>query len=159
MGAGVYLAEVIHKIGATENISRIHILAHSMGNFCLLDGLANHLNLIGAKALGEVIMAAPDIDRDLYRARVSAIRPKASGMTLYASAADRAMTLSKNISGNVPRAGDIFNGSPILVDGVDAIDVTFIGEEMFGLGHGTYADTRSVLNDMKILSTGKRPPQ
>jgi esterase/lipase superfamily enzyme len=129
-----------------------------MGNFCLLDGLANHLAMLKGASLGEVVMAAPDIDRDLYKERVQIVRTAAAGMTLYASAADRALALSKRIAGNIPRAGDIIDGRPIVVDGVDAIDVTFIGEEMFGLGHGTYADTRSVLNDMKLLLTGLRPP-
>ena len=158
MGASPQLIEVLKKISSQKNIGRVHILAHSMGNFCLLDGLANHLNLLKAMRLGEIVMAAPDIDRDLYKQRVKLIQPKAAGMTLYASAADRALALSKTIAGDIPRAGDIFDGLPIIMDGVDSIDVTFIGEEMFGLGHGTYAGTRSVLNDVKILLTGKRPP-
>ncbi len=158
LGAGPQLVEVLQKIAAQNNIRKIHILAHSMGNFCLLDGLANHLPVLKAIRLGEIVMAAPDIDRDLYKQRVIAIRPEADGMTLYASAADRALAISKRLAGDIPRAGDIFEGEPILVDGVDAIDVTFVGEEMFGLGHGTYAGTRAVLNDMKLLLTGMRPP-
>jgi esterase/lipase superfamily enzyme len=158
MGATPQLIEVAQKISSQENVRRIHILAHSMGNFCLLDGLANHLDALNALRIGELIMAAPDIDRDLYRQRTAVIRPRTRGMTLYASAADRALALSKKVAGDIPRAGDVFDGTPILVDGVDAIDVTFVGEEMFGFGHGTYSETRSVLNDVKILLTGKRPP-
>ena len=50
-------------------------------------------------------------------------------------------------------------GGPVLVDGIDAIDVTAIGEELFDLGHSPYATKVSILNDIAILiNDGKRPP-
>ena len=40
------------------------------------------------------------------------------------------------------------------------IDVSAIGDELFGLNHNTFATTRNVLNDLKILlETGKPPPR
>lgn len=142
-----------------SGISRVHILAHSMGNYLVLNAL---YDLIGANrdhSIGELIMAAPDVDRDLYLQRMARLRGRIPGLTLYASAKDRALSLSKSLRKDVPRAGDVPKTGPILADGVDTIDVTAIGEEMFGSGHGTYSSARSVLNDIGLLiGTGTRPP-
>ena len=45
-------------------------------------------------------------------------------------------------------------------DGIDLIDVTVLGENMFGLNHGVFASSRSVLDDLgRTVSTGTRPPR
>jgi esterase/lipase superfamily enzyme len=93
LGAAPQLVDVLQKVGSNNNIERIHILAHSMGNFCLLHAVAFYLDRLEDIHIGEVIMAAPDIDRDLYKERAKLIRPRTSGMTLYASAADRALAI------------------------------------------------------------------
>jgi esterase/lipase superfamily enzyme len=85
-------------------------------------------------------MAAPDLDSDRYLKLV----PKISGsfgMTLYASAADRALLVAKRVAGNVPRAGDVPSSGPLVVNGIDTIDVTAIGAELFGIGHAVFCKT------------------
>lgn len=80
-------------------------------------------------------------------------------MTLYASSSDRALAASKLLAGAVPRAGDVPADGPVLISGMDSIDVTAIGTEILGLNDGTFAQNRSVLNDVALLiRTGKRPP-
>lgn len=104
-------------------------------------------------------MAAPDLDKDHYLNIAPKVRAATAGMTLYASSADRALYASKRLAGNVPRAGDVPHDGPTLVKEVDTIDVTVVGEELFGLGHSPFAQTRPVLNDIALLiSTGLRPP-
>jgi esterase/lipase superfamily enzyme len=73
MGATPQLIEILQHISDQENVRRIHIVAHSMGNFCMLDALANHLDSLSTLRIGEIVMAAPDNDRDLYRQRAAAI--------------------------------------------------------------------------------------
>jgi uncharacterized protein (TIGR02594 family) len=142
-----------------SGVERIHILAHSMGNLVVLDSLASHAHTTDPLGIGEILMAAPDVDKDMYLKSATKVRAAVSGMTLYASAADRAMAASKALAGNVSRAGDVPDGGPILVKGIDAIDVTRIGEELFGLGHSAYSEKASILNDIAlIISTGIRPP-
>ena len=140
-------------------IEKVHVLAHSMGNFAVLDALANHDHVGQPLPLGEVLMAAPDVDSDQYKGLAPKVRAVVKGMTLYASSADKALILSKTIAGRVPRAGDVPPGGPILVDRVDAIDVTAVGDDVFGLNHGVFAKEKSILNDVKLLlSLGLRPP-
>ena len=104
-------------------------------------------------------MAAPDVDQDIYLQIAAKVRKAASGMTLYASSADRALAASKLFAGAIYRAGDVPETGPILVEGINSIDVTPIGAELFGLGHGPYAKARSVLNDVGlVIGSGLRPP-
>jgi esterase/lipase superfamily enzyme len=74
-------------------------------------------------------MAATDVDRDNYKSLAAKVRAAASGMTPYASSADRALAASKRLAGNIARAGDVPTSGPTIIDGIDAIDVTAIGAE------------------------------
>lgn len=142
-----------------SGIRRVNVLAHSMGNLVVLEGLANHEHVNEPLGVGELMMAAPDLDRDHYEQLSPRVRAAAAGLTLYASAADRALGVSKRLAGDIPRAGDVPPTGPIVVEGIDSIDVTAIGGEMFGLGHSVFATTRSILNDVGLLvAKGLRPP-
>ncbi len=143
---------------AKQGITRVHILAHSMGNFLVLDALSTHAP---PQPLGieELVMAAPDIDVDQYKLVAPMVRKLTKGMTLYASSVDKALAISRTLAGKIPRAGDVFDGKPVLVGKVDTIDASAIGAEIMGLNHSHYATDRSILNDVKrLLADGKRPP-
>ncbi|MBO9724129.1 MAG: alpha/beta hydrolase [Novosphingobium sp.] len=104
-------------------------------------------------------MAAPDIDVDQYRDLAPKVRKLAKGMTLYASSSDRALSVSRKLAGGIPRAGDVFDGKPVLIETVDTIDASAIGTEILGLNHSDYASDRSILHDVKrVFADGKRPP-
>jgi esterase/lipase superfamily enzyme len=158
LGARPHFVELVRKLGAA-GIQKIHILAHSMGNLVVLDALATHNHEVEPLQIGELMMAAPDVDRDHYSGIAPRVRAGTEGMTLYASSEDKALNASKQVSGQVARAGDVPGGRPVLVDEVDAIDVSAIGAEMFGLGHAPFATERSLLNDIGLLVGGAlRPP-
>jgi esterase/lipase superfamily enzyme len=76
-----------------HGIKRIHVLAHSMGNLLVMDALRDQATLAGSPRVAELIMAAPDIDRDQYVTYAPEVRKLASGMTLYASSADEALVM------------------------------------------------------------------
>ncbi len=158
LGARGAFVELLRNIRAA-GVQRVHVLAHSMGNLVVLNALAHHTHQTDPLGIAEVMMAAPDIDRDHYLGIAPKVRAAVSGMTLYASSADRALAASKAVAGDIPRAGDVPVSGPVLVKGVESIDVTPIGAELFGLGHGAFAQTRSILNDVHLLVTkGLRPP-
>jgi esterase/lipase superfamily enzyme len=159
LGARRAFISVLETLQQQPNIKKVHILAHSMGNLVVLDALASHPNDVRPLKLGELMMAAPDVDRDQYKGIAGDVRKIVGGMTLYASSADLALAASKKVAGNIARAGDVPDkDGPIVLPDIDSIDVTKLGEEIFGLNHGTYAQSRSVLNDVGLLLEGKRPP-
>jgi hypothetical protein len=69
-------------------------------------------------------------------------------LTLYASSADRTMTFSRSLAGGIARAGDVPAGGPIVFPNLETIDVTAVGDDIFGLNHNVFAPSREVLHDI-----------
>jgi esterase/lipase superfamily enzyme len=145
-------ADLLTKLQGELGITKINVIAHSMGNVIVADTLANFARGAGSIKLQELILAAPDLDWNYFEQIGPELSKTAKGVTLYASAADKAMMLSRKLS-RVPRAGDIVKGEPIIVPGIESIDVTVLGEELFGLNHDVFAASRSVIDDMKLILT------
>jgi esterase/lipase superfamily enzyme len=152
-----FLAMVVKETGAKS----VSVIAHSMGNLPLL----NVLRELGPALppgvrLNELILAAPDVDRDVFANLVANIGRYGRGITLYCSSNDRAMTASRKFAGGVPRAGDVPPGGPIVIAGIDTIDVSQTSTDMLALNHSSYAEKSAILNDIGLLlQTGERPPE
>jgi esterase/lipase superfamily enzyme len=139
-------------------IKKIHVLGHSLGNLTVLDALAREAGTAEPPMIAQLIMAAPDVDNDVFKQLAPEVRRITQGMTLYVSSADVALTASRAFAKG-PRAGDVTAEGPIVLPGIDTIDVTAVGRELFGLNHSTFAKDRSVLNDVdRIVRDGLRPP-
>lgn len=144
-------ADLLKKLSKTPGIKRLHILAHSMGNLVMMEGLKAEATSSDPIRIAELIMAAPDLDRDYYQQNAAKIRKLASGMTLYASSSDKAMQASRSLAGGVPRAGDVPAAGPIVLAGIETIDVTSVGSDLLGLNHDAFASRRQVMNDIGLL--------
>jgi esterase/lipase superfamily enzyme len=136
---------------AVSGITDVKIIAHSMGNYMLVDALHGHMDELGSASIKELMMAAPDVDQDHFIDRMPALCEAIPGLTLYASKYDKALLASMELAGGVARAGYVTGQGPVLVEGIDTIDVSEIGEEIFGLGHGAFASRPSVLNDIALI--------
>ncbi|MBV9565569.1 MAG: alpha/beta fold hydrolase [Bradyrhizobium sp.] len=159
LGSRAALLRVITDL-QKAGFDEIDIIAHSMGNLVAVDALSNSAATQSPVAIAQLIMAAPDVDRDMFIQEVPNLAKVAKGLTLYASANDKALMLSKRVAGDIPRAGDVPASGPIVLAPLSTIDVSAVGNEMFGLNHNTFASTKNVLNDLKILlATGAPPPR
>jgi esterase/lipase superfamily enzyme len=106
---------------------------------------------------GEIIHAAPDVDQLLFEQKVEKIKAMGAKLTLYASRSDKALWFSSWLW-NRPRAGFIKN-RPLVLTGVDTIDITRAGTDLFSWNHDVYAASPVIVRDMRrILMHGKRPP-
>jgi esterase/lipase superfamily enzyme len=133
----------------------VHIIAHSLGNLLTLDALRE----LGGNGphIRELIMAAPDVDVDVFLDAMNELQQLTKGMTLYASAWDWAISISRHVSSN-KRAGDVSEEGPIVADHLDSIDVSEMAE-LIGWNHNTYRTNKTLLNDIRqLLTTGTRPP-
>ncbi|PTM41625.1 esterase/lipase superfamily enzyme [Bosea sp. 124] len=150
--------DLVTLVQTETKTKRVHVIAHSMGNRVVVDALANYGKTTNPRKINELIMASPDIDQDLFLGQISDLEKVTAGMTLYASSTDKAMIAARNVS-KAPKAGD-FNQNKIMeLKTVDLIDTSAIGEEMFGLNHTSFAERRSLINDIKlIIRRGLRPP-
>ena len=148
-----FLEDLVAKSGAT----RIHLIAHSMGNRAMTDALELFaLRYQGRNpAFDQVLFTAPDLDAGLFAEMMKTIRPIANRITLYASNKDWALAVSRQLHGDAPRAGQ--GGRNILHTAeVDSIDMTGIGEDM--LKHSYYANNPSALTDILSLFWRDAPP-
>lgn len=154
-----HFIELLNLLERDMGVKKVHILAHSMGNFLALDALSGYARTSSPPNIAQLIMAAPDIDADQYTQDAANISRIVSGMTLYASANDAAIKLSHTLAQG-KRAADIENGTPIIAEGVDAIDVSAIGSEVLGVkDHNMFAENRSLIDDISLVLQGKRPPR
>ena len=138
-----FLTQVTTKLG----LSRLHIIAHSMGNRALLGVLETWENLPGSTPISQVVLAAPDVDAGRFR-QISRIFEKYEQVTLYASRADRAILASAKLR-QLSRAGDA--SPPIVLQDLSTVDVTSVGAEMFGLGHSYFATSQTVFRDLYYI--------
>jgi len=157
-----FLKRFIENVLARGNVTNLHFIAHSMGNKPLLDVL-NQLDMPAEVPsdlrIKQVVLAAPDVDRDVFTDAVRELLPLVGGVTLYASGSDRAMLASRTYSGGV-RAGDIVGPAPLVVSGIDTIDISAASTDVLALNHSTYAEKSELLVDIgRLFRTGTRPPE
>ncbi|BBU60405.1 hypothetical protein MSC49_03400 [Methylosinus sp. C49] len=150
--AGGAFLDLLDNLKQRHGISTVHVIAHSMGNFLVLGALANWTKT-DSNPKGQLIMAAADVDRDQFIQVVPKVARMFKGLTLYASSVDRALIASMAIAGGIPRAGFVPREGPIVVPGVETLDATALGDEIFGWNHNDYAEKRSLIDDIGLLLT------
>jgi esterase/lipase superfamily enzyme len=147
-----FLSEVRSRSGADV----VHLIAHSMGNRALVNALQTLPADPAGPRFQQIVLAAPDIDRDVFQSLAQKVIEQSRRVTLYSSGNDEALVASKTVHG-YPRLGDSI--SPIFIHpGIDTIDVSAVKTDF--LGHSYYGDSRTVLDDLVILlKEGLAPPR
>jgi esterase/lipase superfamily enzyme len=157
------LQEFLELVKAKSDAEIVHLIGHSMGTNPLMEAVADMWKAEGADPtaplFNQVILAAADIDRDVFFDLARQVKGAAEGFTLYASARDWALKFSRGIAGGIPRIGDVPSQGPAVYPDLDSIDATTLATEFFSLKHSEYADNRTLLDDIGLLlSQGLRPP-
>jgi len=151
-----FIARFIEDFVTTSGAQKVHIIAHSMGNRGVLraiDRIANKAQKHTGVLIGQVILAAADVDADTFRNLCGAYVRVSRRTTLYVSSRDRAVEASRWLH-DFARAGLL---PPIMiVPGIDTINVT--NADLTTLGHGYVANARGVLEDMHQLLVHDAPP-
>lgn len=147
----VQITRFLINFAERSGASRVHIIAHSMGNRALLravDRIAANASARTSKPFGQIILAAPDVDSQTFRQFADSYAAVAERTTLYVSSADLAVRGSRLLH-EAPRIG--FAPPLAIVPGLDTIDVSHI--DLTLLGHGYVAESRPVLTDIHHLIT------
>ena len=146
------LSDFIGQLGERIGTGRLRVLAHSLGSRGVIQAL---LRLGAVKEqrplLADLVLLAPDYDAQSFIDLLPRLQPLAAGITLYASANDTPLRLSRQLSG-YPRLGE---GGEYLtvVEGVETIDVTsagmyqITGHEYFYFHPLVTADLQALLGD------------
>ena len=158
-----YFLDFLKLVARDTRATRIHLIAHSLGTRPLLEALKSAgppAAIAKRLRIDQLILAAPDIDRDLFVEIARSIKGVSRGTTLYAANNDKALLASRKLHGDIPRAGDVPPPGPIVVAGIDTIDISAAGTDSFlSLNHNTYVEGGHVLADVRaLLREGVRPP-
>lgn len=127
----------------------VHVIAHSMGNRALLRAIERIVHRAEANSgtyFNQIILAAPDVDRDEFRQLARVYAQACKRTTLYVSARDRALAGSQWIHA-ASRAG--YAPPVTIVPGIDTVSVRNVDLSL--LGHGYVAAASPVLYDMHDL--------
>jgi esterase/lipase superfamily enzyme len=144
------LEKLMWNLSQVPGIGRIHVLAHSMGTWLAMEALrenaiAGHPDLDGK--LGDVMLAAPDIDLAVFQQQMARLG-EAAHVSIFVSAADRALSLSSRLAGDRPRVGaldphDARDRAELEQLGVKVYDLSSFADGF--VGHDAYADLPQVV--------------
>ena len=141
------------RLLAQSGARRIDIVAHSMGTWVTMEAL-RQLALTGDRdlggKLGDVVLASPDIDVDVFKSQMRRYGKPARPFILLLSEDDRALKLSGILAGSRPRVGDYRNAADLAEYGVTVVDLSAV-EGGDSLNHTKFAD-----NPMLVKLLGQR---
>ena len=140
-----YLMALLTMLSGSPGVSDILVVAHSMGAMLTVDALrqlrAEGKNRVIAK-LSRVVLAAPDINAQTFRAQVQAIGPLKPPLLVLVSKDDGALRMSSILDGGVTRAGAINVDNPVVQEAalkaqVQVVDISKLAKHD-DLGHDQF---------------------
>lgn len=145
------LEELLRRAADDPSVGEITVMAHSMGSWLTVEALrqmAIRDGRVKAK-IKDVILASPDLDVDVFKTQFRAMGPNKPHFTIFVSQDDRALALSRRISGNVDRVGQIDPSkepyrSALERAGITVIDLTAVKTDD-KLRHGKFASSPEVV--------------
>ncbi len=153
---------VLKQLALFSRAEKIHIVAHSMGSrvvtFSLKELLRELPVLDNQPLFNQVVLAAPDLDAEIFRTQIAPAIQKASRrLTIYASEQDLALKLSQGLNGGT-RLG---TATPVSLtttgfEWIECIDATAMSQEpMMTLQHAYYGDSPRMISDLRRVLAGE----
>ncbi|MCA1494316.1 alpha/beta hydrolase [Sinorhizobium alkalisoli] len=145
------LEELLQRASKDPAVGEITLMAHSMGSWLTVEALRQMAIRDGrvAPKITDVILASPDLDVDVFSQQMRAMGKDRPKFTLFVSRDDRALTVSRRISGNIDRLGQIDPTvepyrSQLENAGITVLDLTALkgGDR---LNHGKFAESPEVV--------------
>ncbi len=145
------LERVLDQIADDPQVADVVVLAHSMGSWPTVEALRQMAIRDGRVPgkISNVILASPDLDVDVFAQQFKTIGTPGPRFTLFVSRDDRALQLSRRISGSVDRLGQVDPTaepyrSQFEAAGISVIDLTAL-ESGDPLNHGKFAQSPQVV--------------
>ncbi|MBQ0708118.1 MULTISPECIES: alpha/beta fold hydrolase [unclassified Ochrobactrum] len=143
------LAETL-AMAAQTKADGIVVVGHSMGAVAVMEALRT---LSGDKRgdvlkhIRGVLLAAPDIDPDLFRSQIDDIDNLPQPFTIIVSRRDRALDISRRLAGGAPRVGSGFDIAFLQNKNIQVLDIS----EVDSGGHSLSASSNTLI---KLLGSG-----
>jgi esterase/lipase superfamily enzyme len=145
------LEQGLRQLAADPRVTEISILAHSMGNWVAMEALRTMALRNGRvhPKIANVMLAAPDVDVDVFYTQMRALGENRPAMTLFVSQDDRALQFSRRIWGDVARLGSINPEEQPYKDDIARSKITVVDLTKLKSGdplaHGTFAQSPDVV--------------
>jgi esterase/lipase superfamily enzyme len=145
------LENLFQYLARDPSVQEVSILAHSMGNWLALESLRQMAIRNGRlpPKFKNVMLAAPDVDVDVFRSQIADMGKERPQFTLFVSRDDRALAVSRRVWGNVSRLGSIDPEqepykAELAANKISVIDLTKI-KTGDSLHHGKFAESPEIV--------------
>ena len=140
-----------------SNAEKVNVLAHSMGNWVTVEAF-RQIRISGdlppANKIGTILLAAPDIDIDVFKSQLRRFGKPQKPFYVVLSQDDRALFLSRTIAGGVTRVGDSSDTAELTALGATVIDLTDV-KATDATNHDKFVQLASVAPQLRgILARG-----
>ena len=136
-------------IAAATNPDSIVVLGHSMGTFVTMEAMRT-LAMTGQSGtvakMKALVLAAPDIDIDVFRSQLRALSTRPKAMIVLVSEEDKALKLSGKVRGDRPRVGSGANKQELVDQGIIVLDIASLRNKNDRLAHSTYANSEQLID-------------
>lgn len=126
------LEKLLRYLVQDKGVGEISIVAHSMGNWVLLEALRQISIRDGRLPLKikNVLLASPDVDYDVFRKQIQRIGTRPDQFTLFVARDDRALAASRCLHDKSQRLGAIDLANPryddeLRKDKITPVDMSF----------------------------------
>jgi esterase/lipase superfamily enzyme len=158
------LMALLTTVADSPQVKDITVVAHSMGAMLTMEALRElrltHKDRVIAR-LGRVVLAAPDIDAETFRADVQAVGPLKPPLTLLVAKDDGALQLSSAVNASGVRAGALDINNPLVQEAalkakVRVIDISQVQSAQGTLRHDRFANLAALYPQIQRQSAAVR---
>ncbi|QRG09699.1 alpha/beta hydrolase [Xanthobacter dioxanivorans] len=129
----------------------VSIMAHSMGNWVTVEAL-RQIRISGkglpANKVGNIILAAPDIDVDVFKSQLKRFGKPAKPFVVIVSRDDKALGFSDFIAGNKVRLGAFTNDAELVDLGAIVVDMSDV-KALDSFNHGKFAQLAEIAPQLR----------
>lgn len=141
------MESVLQTLAREPNLGGVDIFAHSMGNWLTLETLRQVAIANDTKTLNRlqsIVLAAPDVDMDVFRTQIARLGLLKGKIMLFASRDDYALQASRRLFGGKIRAGENTDIAQFKAIGIEAHDLSDVKGGV-GQNHGKiFGDAASI---------------
>lgn len=154
--------ERLFRLALSSDADRVNVLAHSMGNWVTVEAM-RQMKIKGGiphpEKIGSIMLAAPDIDIDVFKSQMRAIGKPKKPYLVILSRDDRALALSRLLGGDKSRVGDTPDTRELTELGAVVIDLTDLrGQDT--MNHDKFAEIANVAPELRgVLEKGVGRPR
>ena len=154
--------ERLFRLALASNAEKVNVLAHSMGNWVTVEAM-RQMKIKGGvphpEKIGTIMLAAPDIDIDVFKSQMRAIGDPKKPFFVILSRDDRALALSRYLAGDKSRVGDTPDTQELTALGAVVIDLTDVkGQD--SMNHDKFAEIANAAPELRsVLAKGVGRPR